>query len=100
MVGEPLTSVHYRGDGRSSPLATDQVDQHLFDSVNLYVYMYVYVCMDIIYPPHKKPPLIRNPPLEGKNICYYQFRRRHDYPPHKKRCLVKPPPNTKNWRFC
>ena len=46
-----------------------------------------------IYPPHKKAPLIRNLPLEGTNICYYQFRRRHDYPPHKQRFLVKPPPN-------
>ena len=29
------------------------------------------------------PPLIINPPLGGKHIFYYQFRRRHDYPPHK-----------------
>ena len=28
----------------------------------------------------RSTPLIRNPPLEGNNICYFQFRRRHDYP--------------------
>ena len=59
----------------------------------------MYVCN--LHPHNKKQTLIRNPPLGGTNICYYQFRRRHDYPPHKKkRCLVKPPPNTKNWWFC
>ena len=66
--------------------------------------MYMYVCVYIL-----SPPLIITPPNKIKpwgetNICYYQFRRRHDYPlindlfgsiypPHNKPPLI----NKKLW---
>ena len=55
---------------------------YIYIYINVYIYIYIYIY--ITSPLNKKPPLIRNPPLGGTNICYYQFRRRHDYPPHKK----------------
>ena len=51
----------------------------MYLSLSLYIYIYIYIYII--------SPLMINPPnnkknLGGKNICYYQFRRRHDYPPH------------------
>ena len=33
--------------------------------VYIYIYIYMYVCIYIISPLNKKPPLLRNPPLGG-----------------------------------
>ena len=76
----------------------------IYVCIHIYIYIYIYTCVYlslsiyiyIISPPNKKPPLIRNPPLGGTNICYYQFRRRHDYPPHKKRFWVRSTPLIRN----
>ena len=61
------------------------------DTMYMYIYIYIYNLLPLI-----RNPLIRNPPLGGTNICYYQFRRRHDYPPHKKRFLVRSTPLIRN----
>ena len=73
---------------------------HVYTNIYIYIYMYIHTCVWYnLLPLIRTPPLIRNLPLGGTNICYYQSIRRHDYPPHKKRCLVKPPPNTKKCGF-
>ena len=53
----------------------------------VYIHIYIYIYMYNLPPFNKKPPLIRNPPLGGTNIDYYQFRRRHDYPLIKNVCF-------------
>ena len=64
--------------------------------IHICVYIYIYIYVYNLPPLNKKPSLIRNPPLGGTNICYYQFRRRHDYPPHKKLFLVRYTPLIRN----
>ena len=58
---------------------------YIYIHVCVYIYIYIYACICIYHLlPLIIPPLIKTN-LGGNNICYYQFRRRHDYPPHKKK---------------